>query len=186
MSDNVLARDMSEAIVGFTDRATSRLEGLSDAEYLWEPAPGCWSVRPDEGGWRVDLSDQGTQWTDDPPLTTIAWRLWHLGACPEPGWPPTPPTPREFADTWFSSRPASPNAFGEADKALVAFDEHWRRFAAVVAGWHDAALLEAIGPIGGQYGDANIYGLVFHVVDEFIHHSAEVALLRDLYRATAQ
>lgn len=23
-----------------------RLEGLTDAEYLWEPAPGAWSIRP--------------------------------------------------------------------------------------------------------------------------------------------
>jgi hypothetical protein len=23
-----------------------RLEGLTDAEFAWEPVPGCWSVRP--------------------------------------------------------------------------------------------------------------------------------------------
>lgn len=27
-----------------------RFEGLTDDEYLWEPAPGCWSVRPAPGG----------------------------------------------------------------------------------------------------------------------------------------
>lgn len=26
-------------------RLRSRFEGLTDAEYLWEPAPGCWSLR---------------------------------------------------------------------------------------------------------------------------------------------
>ncbi len=23
-----------------------RLEGLGDGEYLWEPVPGCWNLRP--------------------------------------------------------------------------------------------------------------------------------------------
>ena len=27
-----------------------RLEGLTDAEYRWEPVPGMWSVRPDAAG----------------------------------------------------------------------------------------------------------------------------------------
>jgi hypothetical protein len=31
-------------------RLRQRLEGLSDDEYFWEPAPGCWTVRRDPSG----------------------------------------------------------------------------------------------------------------------------------------
>ncbi len=49
---------------------------LNDDMMLWEPVPGCWSIRrqPD-GAWHYD-------WTPDPaiaPFTTIAWRLAHIG-----------------------------------------------------------------------------------------------------------
>jgi hypothetical protein len=30
----------------WTDQLRDRLDGLTDDEYFWEPAPGCWSVRP--------------------------------------------------------------------------------------------------------------------------------------------
>ncbi|HEX7149171.1 MAG TPA: DinB family protein, partial [Actinomycetota bacterium] len=43
----------------------ARLQGLTDEEYLWEPAPGAWSIRPREqaatsraygpGAWVLDL-----------------------------------------------------------------------------------------------------------------------------------
>lgn len=49
-----------------TDMARARLAGLGDEEYLWEPAPGCWSIRPrgeavtprafGPGAWVLDLA----------------------------------------------------------------------------------------------------------------------------------
>src|SRR5687768_7638306 len=54
-----------------------RLQGLTDDEYLWEPAEGAWSVRPDESGQIV--VDHEDPVPDPPPLTTIAWRLVHVG-----------------------------------------------------------------------------------------------------------
>jgi hypothetical protein len=30
----------------WTEQLRPRLDGLTDDEYFWEPAPGCWSVRP--------------------------------------------------------------------------------------------------------------------------------------------
>ena len=49
------------------------LEGLSDQEYLWEPAPGCWTVRvhPD-ARWKRDVLG-GT-----PVVPPIAWRMCTL------------------------------------------------------------------------------------------------------------
>src|SRR5205823_6218340 len=51
-----------------------RLDGLTDVEYLWEPASGCWNLRQQSGVWVPDFA-----WPEpDPaPLTTIAWRLSH-------------------------------------------------------------------------------------------------------------
>ena len=35
-------------------RIRGRFEGMSDDEYLWEPVPGCWSVRESNGTWLAD------------------------------------------------------------------------------------------------------------------------------------
>jgi hypothetical protein len=55
---------------------------LTDQEYLWEPAPGAWSLRPGHeprplgpGEW---LLDDAPGDPDPTPVTTIAWRLGHL------------------------------------------------------------------------------------------------------------
>jgi hypothetical protein len=54
-----------------------RLEGLTDEEYFWEPAVGCWSLRQDgDGGWMMDR--QGPREPDPPPLTTLAWCIVHV------------------------------------------------------------------------------------------------------------
>ena len=42
---------------------------------------------------------------------------------------------------------------------------------------------QRVGPVGGFYADATRVGFVLHEIDELIHHGAEIALLRDLYRA---
>ena len=39
-----------------------------------------------------------------------------------------------------------------------------------------------IGPVGGDNSDGTRAGYVLHMLDEFIHHGAEISLLRDLYR----
>ena len=49
--------------------------GLTRDEYLWEPVSGCWTVREIADGVRADWADPDP---DPPPVTTIAWRLWHV------------------------------------------------------------------------------------------------------------
>ena len=59
-------------------RTRSRLDGLTDTEYFWEPVPSCWTIRrAGSGKYLADRSDS----TGIPPFTTIAWRLWHLVEC---------------------------------------------------------------------------------------------------------
>lgn len=51
------------------------LDGLTQADYLWEPAAHCWTVDSDaDGAIKVDRSDEDP---DPAPVTTIAWRMWH-------------------------------------------------------------------------------------------------------------
>ncbi|ROO84684.1 DinB family protein [Actinocorallia herbida] len=52
------------------------LDGLGDAECLWEPSPVSWSVRPEGPGWAVDWADAEP---DPVPTPTIAWLMWHIG-----------------------------------------------------------------------------------------------------------
>jgi len=52
-----------------------------------------------------------------------------------------------------------------------------------VAGLDEAALARDVG--GVERWPASMAALVLHVNREIIHHGAEVALLRDLYRANA-
>lgn len=53
------------------------LDGLDDALCLWEPAPRCWTVRPDERGrW---VADWQVPEPDPVPAVTIGWLTWHIG-----------------------------------------------------------------------------------------------------------
>jgi hypothetical protein len=55
----------------------ARVRGLTDDEFFWEPAPGCWTVHPGpDGRWTADYAEP-----DPDPPTTIAWRLVHLATC---------------------------------------------------------------------------------------------------------
>src|SRR4029079_85581 len=67
--------------------SAERLEGISAAEFLWEPVDGMWSVRPRGEARTADAFGPGEWVLDhdlsvDPfaaaPLTTIAWRVGHL------------------------------------------------------------------------------------------------------------
>ncbi len=62
------------------DRLTGRLAGLTDDEYFWEPVAGCWSLRQgSDGRWHLDGGGGGGPAPDPVPVTTIAWRIGHLG-----------------------------------------------------------------------------------------------------------
>jgi hypothetical protein len=87
-----------------------RLAGLTDDEYLWEPVPGCWSLRPSaRGGFGLEGSRPEPS---PPPVTTIAWRLMHLAVgCFHTRYaaffdPSTPPG----ADMFVTSTRAGPNS----------------------------------------------------------------------------
>ena len=161
-----------------------RLDGLSDEEYFWEPVEGCWSLRraPD-GGWRLD---GGRPEPSPPPVTTIAWRLVHVGA--------TCLANRASAFFGGADVPAGADMFdprlvpadlpGGADAAVAFLERSYRRWHDGIAALDEEGLGRPLGPRGGPYAEDPMAELVAHINREVMHHGAEIALLRDLYRAT--
>jgi hypothetical protein len=153
------------------DRLRARVEGLSDAEYLWEPVADGWTVRPDGDRWLADASD------DDPqpaPVTTIAWRLWHIASdclasyvSPALGDWPLAVSGREW--------------FGDAEPAVDALEVAIATFRDRVMALGEDGIWQPLGPRWGPFADQPWAKLVAHALDEVAHHGAEVALLRDLY-----
>jgi hypothetical protein len=153
-------------------RLNGQVKGMSDEEYRWEPVPGCWSVRPDRDG--VFRADKTYPDPDPAPFTTIAWRLWHIGADCLQG----------YSDRFFegSDRDDARVWPGTVDGAMDQLNHEWTRFRDYVVAMDDAALALPLGPRGGPYADDSYHALVLHALDEVIHHSAEVGVIRDLYR----
>ena len=168
-------RDLVDLSDYVYERTLSRLQGLSDAEYLWEPAPGCWSVRTGMGTVAVDWAPM----PDSPPFTTIAWRLVHLI--------------RVYADArnerWlhgtddgrFPERSAPRSTAAEALESLADAAQWWRGHLTTVT---EDELSAPLGPEGGVYALSTRAGFVLHMIDEMIHHAAEIGTLRDLYANT--
>ena len=163
------------------NHARPRLTGLTDEEYLWEPAPGAWSVRPREKATTSMAVGSGEQVIDfelpEPrpaPVTTIAWRLGDLivgvfGArvASHFGGPPCDYFSWEYAAT--------------ADGALAQLDEAYARWVAGVRALDSAGLARAVGEAEGPFAAHPMAELVLHIHREAIHHMAEIALLRDLW-----
>lgn len=211
------------------EMAQVRLTGLSDEEYLWEPVPGCWSVRRrgeartprafGPGAWVLDLgapdipageyaevarqaaggmsvakiaddwsvsverveqvlAHTGTPEPDETPVTTIAWRLGHLHFCFAGGWEWT-----------FGERRREPKLLVDfTPSAALALERFW----ALLDRWRESVAtvteeqLDTVGFSQYPYGsdaDEPFISVLSGANLELIHHMAEIALLRDLWRA---
>lgn len=163
-----------------------RLDGLTDDEYFWEPAPGCWSVRPRGAGVAPVRAGSGAMTIDfamaqpdPPPFTTIAWRLGHVivGVL----------AVRNAAH--FGRAPTDYQSFdyaATAAEALAQLDTEYATWLAGVESLGEAGLARPCGEAEGPYADRPLAALVLHVNRELIHHLAEVCLLRDLHLHTHQ
>src|SRR5215469_1535582 len=153
-----------------------RFEGLTDDEYAWEPVPGCWSVqRSGDGRFTIDWVRPEPQ---PPPVTTISWRLCHMGSALA-----------LRVDHHFGGRTrtiADIEWPGTAAGGLEFVERSYGDWCAGLDGL-DAATLErrSQGPPGTLDGQFPFADVILHVNRELIQHGAEVALLRDLYRARA-
>ncbi len=157
------------------DRLLVRLDGLTDDEYRWEPVGGCWSVRPSAqspSGWTVDYPEVHP---DAPPVTTIAWRMLHVSDGNTVYWEHAfGPGLRNFWDLV---------PHGEAVGAIEYLRDSQRPITATLAELDDDAL-DAMCPtqFGVEWPTRHVLSVL---IDEQIHHGAEIGLLRDLYRARA-
>jgi hypothetical protein len=162
-----------------------KLEGLTDDEYLWEPVPDCWSIRPRAeartshaaGGGDL-VADFAFPEPDPPPVTTIAWRIAHIrvGVFGQRNASHFGRDPLDYQTTVWA---------GDAATALAELDEEYARWDEGVRGLGLDRLARPVGPAEGPYAEHPYAELVLHINREAIHHGAEILLLRDLYRHTA-
>jgi hypothetical protein len=158
---------------------TERLVGLTDEEFLWEPAPTVWTVRPGPDGrsvpdaeWWAPTGDAGT------PPRTLAWSIDHLGAG---GF--------TRADYLVGS-----HSLKDADLVWpITADEGVRFMQEGLAAWRtglDQMTDEDLDTIGrSAYPDGldptlPLIEIVWWVNKELLFHSAEIWYVRDLYAAT--
>jgi hypothetical protein len=153
------------------NRLTRRCEGLTDEEYLWSPTADAWTIKRDP--------DQPGQWTYDydfappppAPITTISWRLVHIIADNEIYWEYAfGSRQRTFADL------AVPSTATQAMRA-------WHASRRPITDWlRTATDTDLAEPRPSHLGDPKIAAEVVRIlIDEQVHHGAEIALLRDLY-----
>ena len=150
-----------------------RLEGLTDAEYFWQPVADCWTVHPDGA---IDFAYPPP---DPAPVTTIAWRLAHVivGVLAMRNHSHFGGPPADY-ESW--------NYAVDADTALEQLDAAYGDWITGVRKLDDDALSRPVGPAEGPWAAEPMMTLVLHINREVIHHGAEIALLRDLFaRSTA-
>ncbi|MER5428447.1 DinB family protein [Streptomyces sp. NPDC002588] len=170
------------------DGTPAEVGPLTDDEYFWEPVPGCWSVRrkADGPGTRAAFLAGAGEWGRDaapyphpwpPPFTTLAWRLSHLTEM-------LSLRAEHTAGGHLLTRDDHPVS-GSATAAVAAFG-------AATAAWREALLgiddatLDVVGYCTYPHGsdpEEPFLDIVWWVNQEVLHHGAEIALLRDLYRA---
>jgi len=159
-----------------------RLEGLTDEEYRWLPAPNRpWDL--------VDDPDGTSRYTDpaadDVVVPTIAWRLMHIAVgCFHIR------TSTFFGDgsipadaTMFDPRHLPATVPGTAAEALAFLGHSHQQWSDGIAGLTPEELAAPLGPRGAHFAESPMSDLVLHINREVMHHGGEICLLRDLYAA---
>ncbi|WP_328982948.1 DinB family protein [Streptomyces mirabilis] len=171
-SHGPVTRDLLQTFEDVRSRTFARLDGLTDAEYLWEPVAFCMTLRPAaDGMFRADPRPGGE--VRPAPFTTIGWRIWHIGADCLRGY-----------GRFFGDDPQSDDRHlwpGTASEGVQELANDWSRFRNHVESLGDDRLLQPMGPIAGDYGHESYLLLALHALDEAAHHGAELGVLRDLY-----
>jgi len=155
------------------------LAGIRDEEFFWEPVAYCWTVH-DRSERRAAHADGAGGWVIDyeipepspAPVTTIAWRTVHIGAVNYLYW-----------DYAFGPATASFDLEmpGGADTAIAWLQASQRPLAEALSNLLTDDALDDQVPT--SWGGLMPVGRIFTtLVNEQVHHGAEISLLRDLYR----
>jgi DinB superfamily len=153
-------------------RFVIRIGGLTDEEYFWEPTDDCWTIRKDSNGaWMMDGEGLAEQ-PDPAPLTTIAWRMAHIGRDVLGG----------FAANLFGADvPRLVSIPGSVAGIEQFLDDDYQAWRSGMEGIGETEWWDLLGPKWKPWDQSNKVDLALHVFDELVHHTAEVGLLRDLY-----
>jgi hypothetical protein len=179
---------MAGPVMDSGDGAETEVGPMTDEEYFWEPVPECWSVRrrADGPGPRATSLAGAGDWGRDaasyphpfpPPFTTIAWRLSHLSEMLFLRADHTSGGHTLTRDDYVIS--------GDAASAVAAFDAAATAWRKALLSTDDAAL-DTVGHCTYPHGSDSeepFLDVVWWVNQEVLHHGAEIALIRDLYRA---
>ena len=163
---DLLAREMSET---FHDMR-SRLHGLTEAEFFWEPVPDAWTVfRREDGRW------DSTTRSRTPARTVHDHRVAsaHVAMCKvmyhEYAYGPGRLTWPEFEP------PATPEAVEMLDTGHGSLTED-------LAALDDAALETSVLTNWGERWPA--WRIFWTTIHHDAHHGGEIGALRDLYRTS--
>ncbi len=166
-SVELMQRGLREAF----DMVRTRLQGLTDEEFFWEPVPGCWTVYLDSatGRWTAHYAEPDP---DPAPITTIGWRLVHIAQCKV--------MYHEYAFgpgrlTWWNID--YPHT---ADAAIAMLEEGQSLLEADLFALSDGDLDEPRATNWGEIWPA--WRIFWTMVHHDLHHGAEIGVLRDLYR----
>ena len=159
-----------------------RLAGLTDEEYLWEPVPGAWSLRPrgqqstDRGYGKGDYVFEYTAPPPEPsPLRTIGWLLWHISA-----------GSLLRSDYTIGGHDMTWNDVecpGTAEGGLALLRHGVGRYRAI----YDEVPADEFAQVGrssfpwGLDPGLPLRDILWWQNREVIHHAAEVSMLRDFY-----
>jgi hypothetical protein len=150
------------------DRLDRRLAGLEDSEFFWKPVADSWTVYPTAAGWTYDYEFPAPT---PAPVTSIAWRLVHIAANNWIYW--------EYA--FGAAKLTFPDLAvpSTAAQGLA----NWHASTAPVLDWLTTASEADLDQLRPNHlgPDLPVREIVAILLDEQIHHGAEIALLRDLY-----
>jgi hypothetical protein len=161
-----------------SEKLAEVLAGIGDEEFFWEPVPGCWTVHR-RSEVRAASADGSGEWVidyevpdpDPAPVTTIAWRTVHIAAVNYLYWD------YAFGPGTLSFDLEMP---GDARTAVAWLAVSQRPVAAELAALGEGDL---DSPRLTNWGERWPCHRIFStLINEQVHHGAEISLLRDLYR----
>ena len=169
---------LRSAFTASCDTLRRVLDGVSAEEFFWEPVGGCWTVhrRSQDRGVSVDGSGE---WVLDhvpsqpapAPFTTMAWRTVHIAGMNYLYWD------YAFGSASLTFDLELPGDVAEATDWLFASHQPLMDELAAITD----ADLDRIVPVnsGEQWPMHRVFATV---INEQVHHGAEISMLRDLYR----
>jgi hypothetical protein len=177
---------VTTAVQMFTEQFTESgtrllqvLDGIDDDEFFWEPCDGSWTVHHRSEKRAKHADGAGDRVIDyvapDPvpaPVTTIAWRVVHVATVNFMYW--------EYAFGPAKAKFPKLTIPGTAKDAIAWLAETQSPLVEALRGLNDEELDENRRTNWGQKWPTR--QLFKTLVNEQVHHGAEVSLLRDLYR----